>query len=379
MTKLLIVDDNEQNLYMLQVLLKGHGYEVVSAANGAEALEKARLDPPDMIISDILMPVMDGFTLCREWKKDEVLKAIPFIFHTATYTDAKDEEFALSLGAERFILKPMEAEVFVGTLRDIITEAEEGRLVAPREAIEEEPVYLKQYSERLVKKLEETVLELQEANRALERDITERKRVEEELRQSYVKVRRTLEGTVHALASTAEKRDPYTAGHQQRVTRLACAMAQEMGLPEEQIEGIRVAGTLHDIGKIYVPAEILNKPGRLTEMEMGLIKTHPQVGYDILKTIEFPWPVAQIVLQHHERIDGCGYPQRLSGEEILLEPRILAVADVVEAMSSHRPYRPAHGIDKALEEISQNRDVLYDPEVVDACLKLFAQKGFKFE
>jgi len=379
MTKLLIVDDNGQNLYMLQVLLKGHGYEVVSAANGAEALEKARLDPPDMIISDILMPVMDGFTLCREWKKDEVLKAIPFIFHTATYTDAKDEEFALSLGAERFILKPMEPEVFVGTLRDIITEAEEGRLVAPREAIEEEPVYLKQYSERLVKRLEQQVLELEEAKRVLEREITERKRVEEELRQSYEKLRRTLEGTVHALASTAEKRDPYTAGHQQRVTRLACAMAQEMGVPEEQIEGIRVAGTLHDIGKIYVPAEILNKPGRLTEMEMGLIKTHPQVGYDILKTIEFPWPVAQIVLQHHERMDGFGYPQRLSGEEILLEPRILAVADVVEAMSSHRPYRPAHGIDKALEEISQNRDVLYDPEVVDACLKLFTEKGFKFE
>ena len=379
MTKLLIVDDNGQNLYMLQVLLKGHGYEVVSAANGAEALEKARLDPPDMIISDILMPVMDGFTLCREWKKDEVLKAIPFIFHTATYTDAKDEEFALSLGAERFILKPMEPEVFVGTLRDIITEAEEGRLVAPREAIEEEPVYLKQYSERLVKRLEQQVLELEEAKRVLEREITERKRVEEELRQSYEKLRRTLEGTVHALASTAEKRDPYTAGHQQRVTRLACAMAQEMGLPEEQIEGIRVAGTLHDMGKIYVPAEILNKPGRLTEMEMGLIKTHPQVGYDILKTIEFPWPVAQIVLQHHERMDGFGYPQRLSGEEILLEPRILAVADVVEAMSSHRPYRPAHGIDKALEEISQNRDVLYDPEVVDACLKLFTEKGFKFE
>jgi PAS domain S-box-containing protein/putative nucleotidyltransferase with HDIG domain len=210
-------------------------------------------------------------------------------------------------------------------------------------------------------------------------DITERKRAEERLRRSFETLRKTLEGTVHALAATAERRDPYTAGHQQRVTHLACAIAKDIDLPEERTEGIRVSGVLHDIGKIYVPAEILNKPGRLTEIEMGLIKTHPQVGYDILKTIEFPWPVAQIVLQHHERIDGSGYPSGLSGEDILLEARILAVADVIEAMASHRPYRPALGIDKALEEISQNRGVLYDPEVVEVCLRLFTQKGFKFE
>lgn len=213
----------------------------------------------------------------------------------------------------------------------------------------------------------------------LEEVETERERAEEELQQGLEKVRRTLEGTVQALAATTERRDPYTAGHQQRVTRLACAIAQEMGLPEEEIEGIRVTGTLHDIGKISVPAEILNKPGRLTEMEMTLIKTHPQVGHEILKTVEFPWPVAQIVLQHHERMDGSEYPSGLSGEEILPEARILAVADVVEAMSSHRPYRPALGKDKALEEISRNRGVLYDSNVVDACLKVFTEKGFKFE
>ncbi|HID87618.1 MAG TPA: HD domain-containing protein [Anaerolineae bacterium] len=152
-----------------------------------------------------------------------------------------------------------------------------------------------------------------------------------------------------------------------------------MGLAKERIEGIRVAGGLHDIGKINVPAEILSKPGRISDIEFSLIKMHPKAGYDILKRMEFPWPVAQIVLQHHERMDGSGYPQGLVGADIILEARILAVADVVEAMSSHRPYRPAHGIGKALEEISQNRGILYDPEVADACLRLFTEKGFAFE
>jgi len=198
----------------------------------------------------------------------------------------------------------------------------------------------------------------------------ERRRVEEELKQSYEKLQRSLEGAIQAMASIVEARDPYTAGHQRRVTQLACAIAREMNLPEEQIEAIRVAGTIHDIGKIYVPAEILSKPGRLTENEFAIIKTHPQVGYEILKTIEFPWPIAQIVLQHHETMDGSGYPQGLSGEDILLEAGILRVADVVEAMSSHRPYRPAPGIDKALFEILQNKGCLYDSNVVDACLQI---------
>jgi HD-GYP domain-containing protein (c-di-GMP phosphodiesterase class II) len=188
-----------------------------------------------------------------------------------------------------------------------------------------------------------------------------------------------LEGTISTLVLTIEGRDPYTAGHQRRVTQLACAIANEMHLPQEQIEGLRMAGLTHDIGKINIPAEILSKPGQLTDLEFGLIRMHPQTGHDILKAIEFPWPVAQMVLQHHERMDGSGYPQRLSGEEILLEARILGVADVVEAMASHRPYRSARGIDQALEEISQNKGVLYDAEIVDACLKLFTEKDFRFE
>ncbi len=192
-------------------------------------------------------------------------------------------------------------------------------------------------------------------------------------------MRKALGGIIQTVALTVEMKDPYTAGHQRRVGNLARAMANEMGLPQEQIDGIRMSGLIHDLGKVGIPAEILSKPGRLSDFEWGIIKMHSQIGYDILKTVDFSWPVAQIVLQHHERMDGSGYPQGLSGEEIILEARILGVADVVEAMASFRPYRPARGIDEALEEISRNRGVLYDADMVNICLKLFAEKGFEFE
>lgn len=214
---------------------------------------------------------------------------------------------------------------------------------------------------------------------AFDRDMTERKRIEEELQQSLAKLQRAMEGTVQAMALMVEMRDPYTAGHQRRVSKLACAIARELGLAKEQIEGIRIAGLLHDIGKISVPAEILSKPGRISEGEFSIIKTHPQVGYEILKGIEFYWPISQIVLQHHERVNGSGYPAGLAGENILLEARILSVADVVEAMSSHRPYRPARGTEQALAEIIQNRRTLYDADLVDACLSVFTKKGFSLE
>jgi PAS domain S-box-containing protein/putative nucleotidyltransferase with HDIG domain len=209
-------------------------------------------------------------------------------------------------------------------------------------------------------------------------DISQRKRTEEELRQTSLRLQRAIEGAINAVALTTEIRDPYTAGHQHRVAKLACSIGRELGLSNEQIEGVRVAGTLHDIGKIYVPAEILSRPGRLRQNEINLVKDHAQVGYDLLSTIEFPWPVAQIVLQHHERMNGSGYPLGLSGDEILIEEKIMSVADVVEAMASYRPYRPALSIEEALLEISQQRGVLYSPEAVDACIKVFTQKGFKF-
>lgn len=209
-------------------------------------------------------------------------------------------------------------------------------------------------------------------------DITARKQAEESLENSLKKLRRTLDGTVKALATVVEMRDPYTAGHQMRVTQLAQAIAAKLGFTDEQMEGLTVMGFLHDIGKIAVPAEILVKPGELTDYEFNLIKNHPRVGYDILKEIEFPWPVAQAILQHHEKLDGSGYPLGLSGRDIILEARILAVADIVEAMASHRPYRAALGIDQALKEVHQGRGVSYDPQVVEVCLHLFTEAGFEF-
>lgn len=189
----------------------------------------------------------------------------------------------------------------------------------------------------------------------------------------------SLDNTVAAIASLVELRDPYTAGHQQRVSELACAIARDMGLDENRILGLHMAGVVHDIGKIHVPAEILTNPGKLTDAEFEIIKTHPRAGYEILKGIDFPWPVADIVLQHHERLDGSGYPQGLKGEEILLEARILCVADVVDAMSSHRPYRPGFGIFPALQEVSHNKGRLYDAAAVDACLRLFLEKDYSLD
>jgi putative nucleotidyltransferase with HDIG domain/PAS domain S-box-containing protein len=210
-------------------------------------------------------------------------------------------------------------------------------------------------------------------------DITLRKQAEEKLKLNIDKMQRIINAGIQALTTIVEKRDPYTAGHQFHVSKLAHSIAVEMGLPREQAEGIRVSGLVHDIGKIAVPIEILSKPGKISEHELNIIRTHPQVGYNILKEIEFPWPVAQIVLEHHERLDGSGYPQGLAGDSIMLEARIISVADVVEAMSSHRPYRPTLGIDKALEEISLNKGILYDPLVVDTCIKLFTKQGFTFD
>ena len=207
------------------------------------------------------------------------------------------------------------------------------------------------------------------------RDITGRKRAEEELQRSVDRLQRTLEQTVYALATAVEIRDLYTAGHQRRVAHLAYATASEMSLSHDQARGIYMAGLIHDVGKIQIPAEILSKPTRLTDAEWEMVKSHPQAGCDILQTIEFPWPVAQIVIQHHERIDGSGYPRGLTREHILLEARVLAVADVLEAMVSHRPYRPAHTLEEALHEIEANKGTLYEPDAVEACLLVVGQRG----
>jgi len=207
-------------------------------------------------------------------------------------------------------------------------------------------------------------------------DITERKQAQLQLQQSLQRLQKTIKEIIQAMAYIGEVRDPYTAGHQRRVAQLSFEIAKMMGLQDQEYEGLTMAAFVHDIGKILVPADILSKPGKLTKPEFDMLKDHTRIGYEILKTIEFPWPIAKIVLQHHERENGSGYPAGLTGDQIIIEAKILAVADVVEAMSSHRPYRPALGVDKALEEINQNRGTLYDTHVVDACVKLFTDKGF---
>jgi PAS domain S-box-containing protein len=743
MKKILIVDDNSANLYLLKSLLEGEGFDVIAAENGKVALDSAHTDPPDMIVSDILMPVVDGYTLCRHCKEDEQLRQIPFVFYTATYTEPKDEKFALSLGADRFVLKPQEPETLIRMLKAIWEERSAAKPVAPK-PLGEELEFFRQYNEVLFRKLEKKMLDLETANRKLKcleeqyrlsfenvtdiiwtidtdlnvrkispsvermlgyrpqdfigrsvsewvkiltpesmeraiaeislvlsgqtipisvyslvardgtvkhgeisgapilrngdivgmvsviRDITESKQAEEKIRQSEKKyhelfdflpipvyemdfeaniisanrsiyetfggseedlkkglnawqllspeeinksskniehllkgeqvwgteytlkrldgslfpgivfssviysndkpvglrgaivditqrkqqeeellrtnillnsivenipdmiflkdarelqfirfnragedllgqtrddllgkndydifpkeqanfftekdrevlsgkvvvdipqeliqtrkkgerilhtkkvpilnakgeseyllgisediterkqaeeallksteqLRRSLAGTVQAISLAVETRDPYTAGHQRRAADLARMIAMEMGFSADRIDFVRISTSIHDIGKISVPAEILSKPTKLKEIELGMIKIHPQAAYDILKDIDFPWPVAKVILQHHERMDGSGYPEGLKGGAILLEARIVSVADVVEAIASHRPYRAALGVEAALEEISKNRSILYDPVVVDACLKLFHEKGY---
>jgi HD-GYP domain-containing protein (c-di-GMP phosphodiesterase class II) len=213
----------------------------------------------------------------------------------------------------------------------------------------------------------------------LEQSESEHKQAEEELRYILDNLRKAFGTTIQIMVSAVEARDPSTAGHQHRSTDLARAIATEMGLPNEKINRIRMAGSIHDIGKLSIPAEILSKPTMLTELEVSLIKEHSRSGYEMLKDVETHWPLAQIVYQHHERMDGSGYPRNLKGGEILMEALIMAVADVVESMASHRPYRPTLGIDAALGEIEKNKGILYDHTVADACLRLFREKGYQLE
>lgn len=743
-TKVLIVDDNSANIDYLKTLFLGYGWDVISAANGQEALAQARLDPPDMVVSDILMPVMDGYTLCRHWKSDDRLKMIPFVFYTATYTEARDEALALRLGAERFLVKPLEPEILMNQLKEVLGQSSvAGTTAAP--SLGEDDEFFRRHEEILFEKLAKKMADLDLANQkrtaleenyrlifenmtdiifridadftisavspsvervlgygpqdfighpaadlekvlgpdsypraldeirsvfsgetiattiyrlmakdgsivvgevsgapmrregvivgmiAVARDVTKRQQAEEDLRESEKKyhglfdflpipvyemdfeanitaanramyeafggapadlekgfqawqllspegvvrsranIQRLVKGesvggteyllrrmdgstfpaivfsrvvssfgrptgllgaivditerqkaeedlrrmnafldsivenipnmifikdakelrfvrynragedllgysredllgkndydffpreqadffaakdrevlrgrelveipeeplqtrargerilhtkkvpilsadgeaafllgiseditdrkaverellrtvgslkkavatTIQVMVSAVEARDPYTAGHQIRSADLACAIAAEMGLPRDTIEGIRLAASIHDIGKMSIPAEILSKPTRLTAIEFSLIKEHAKRGYEILKTVESSWPLAEIAYQHHERIDGSGYPRNLKGDEILIEARILGVADVIESMASHRPYRPALGIQAALDEIAKNKGILYDPGVVEACLRLFKEKGYQ--
>jgi len=232
------------------------------------------------------------------------------------------------------------------------------------------------------KKKEQFIEELQEMHEKttdLEKVKIRYNQLERELQQSDEKLQKFIKGIAYIIAEIVEIRDPYLRGHHQRVSRLATAIAQEMKLPQDKIEGVKIASLVHDVGKVNLPTEIVSKPSKLVEVEFNLLKHHPRTGYEILKKVDFPWPIAEIVFQHQEKIDGSGYPRGLRGAEILIEAKILGVANVVEAMSSYKAYRPALSIDESLAEISKYENILFDTEVVNTCLKLFKEKGFKFE
>jgi putative two-component system response regulator len=346
----LVVDDSMLNRVVLAEYLTEADYLFEAAENGEQALELLRRRPFDAVLLDLNMPGIDGFEVLARMKSDSSLRHIPVIVISGN--DSMDTVVqCIEMGAADYLPKPFNPVL----LRARINASFAAKRLHDQEEIRRG--------------------EIEHSNRNLESRVQEQVHL---LRESFAKMRKTLEGIVHALSSAVELRDPYTAGHQQRVTSLSCAIGLEIGLTEDQVAGLRVAGLLHDIGKICIPAEILVKPGRISEIEFSLIKTHAQFGYDILHPIEFPWPIAQIVVQHHENMDGSGYPSGCVGNDILIEARILKVADSVEAMATNRPYRAALGIDAALAEISKNSGSKYDPVPVDVCKGLFEKKGFRF-
>ncbi|NPU84150.1 MAG: response regulator [Syntrophaceae bacterium] len=334
---IMVVDDDPITLDLLADLLSVEGFRVRPFNSGEAALESLASQKPMLILLDINMPAPDGFEVCRRLKENGNTRDIPVIFVSGV-PDHREKMKGFSLGAVDFISKPFQHDELLARVR--------------------------------------THIELVRLRGGLETQVALRT---EELLRSYKQVQNLLSKTVEAIAAVVEAKDPYTAGHQQRVAELARSIAVEMGLAAEQIDGLGMASLVHDIGKISIPSEILSMPRKLTPIEFVLIKNHVQAGYDILKGIEFPWPIAKIILEHHERMDGSGYPVGLTGESLLLESRILAVADVVEAMASHRPYRPAFGISIVLEELAKGRGTLFDPVAVDSCLRLFNEKEYRIQ
>jgi len=486
MPRILVVDDDAPSRMLLAGIFEARGYHVAQAADGHAALESARAEPPDLIISDVFMPGMDGFLLCQAWMGDERLREVPFLFYTAVYTSETDREFALSLGAAAYLVKPHTPDQLVAAVQAQL--GEDARRVPAQPPLDE--ATFRSGRERIVgRKLETKIFQVEELSRAYESiqqdyrllftanpqpmwiydldslcfldvneaavahygyaraewlamritdirpseevsrlleniqsrrahpfsrneiwthikkdgtriqveiaahsmqfrgrnarvvtalDVTRRLAAERRELAQLHRIEEAMQGTVTAMTRVVELRDPYTAGHERRVAALSVAIADEFGFDAERREGMMLGASVHDIGKIAIPADMLSKPGKLTDIEYEYIKSHATAGYELLKDIVFPWPLAEMTYQHHERMDGSGYPRGLQGDEILLEARILAVADTVEAMASHRPYRPAHEIATALAEIERHAGTRYDPDVASACLRLFREKGYQF-
>ena len=349
MARILVVDDEKSIRFTLGEFLRQAGYQVDTAEDVAAAQTILGGGGVDIVVSDIVMPRLTGVELLHFIRTTAPRIQVILMTGEPSVDTASQ---AVRDGACEYLYKPITKD----TLLQAVARAAR------------------------IKALDDERERLQAANREYQRGLESlvgQRTVE--LKDANTRLQRTLEGTIHAAARIVESRDPYTAGHQQRVAQLAQAIARDLRLPEDQTRGVYLAGLIHDVGKIGIPAEMLSKPGTLTEIEIHFIRTHSEIGYGILKAIAFPWPIADTARQHHERLDGSGYPAGLKGEEIILEARILAVADVVEAMSSHRPYRPAMGIEKAVMEIRRGRGTIYDPEVGASCISLFEERGFAFD
>jgi putative two-component system response regulator len=362
--KVLIVDDEEGIRITACRHLEKEGFRVFTAENGVLALELFSRERPDVVVADLRLPELDGAGILFAVKKISPLTPVIII---SGFAEKEDLMRLFRLGVSDYIEKPIKELAVLG--ESIRINLEKSREIAQGQIDQKR---LEEDVDKRTFELRQRLSDIEVLNEALRRGLAERER----LIREQQKMR---DGVINSIVTIGEKRDPYTAGHQQRVAHLATALAGELGIAPDQIEGIRIAGLLHDIGKISIPAEILNRPGPLKESEMNLIKDHPTDGYNILKGINFPWPVAEIVYQHHERIDGSGYPRGLRLNEILIEARILALADVVEAIASRRPYRESLGTDKALEEISKATGIHYDADIANACIGLFKEKGFTLE
>jgi putative two-component system response regulator len=341
--RILYIDDEHLVRESLAKYLVRAGYEVIQAETGERGIEIFQHQRPDAVLVDLRMPGMGGLEVLEKVTTASSETPVVLISGAGMLQDAIE---ALRLGAWDFITKP---------IQDLALLNHTLKKVCERASLIRENREYREYLEEEVKR--RTV----------------------GLRESVESLERMTEGTIDAFGRMAELRDPYTAGHQKRVSKLAYRMARILGVGEEECKGIRVAGVLHDIGKIHIPSELLNKPGGLTDLEMNLVKTHPHGGYEVLKTIAYPWPVAEVVLQHHEHFNGTGYPQGLDSKSTRLGAKIIHVADTVEAMSSHRPYRPALGMEAAVDEIKTNRGLLYCPECVDACLEALGEEDFEFD
>jgi putative two-component system response regulator len=369
--KVLIIDDESIVRKNFAAFLEDHNYEALESENGKEGLEMFRQENPDIVLCDLKMPVLDGLDFIRELTKESPETPIIMISGTGDIDDVIE---AIRLGAWDYITKPI---YDMGVLEHALNKAiERANLLRENRQYRE---HLESEVKKRTQKILERTQELQQANERLNKEIMERKTIETMLKNSLTSLEKTIEGSINTISSIIEMRDPYTGGHQRHVADLCRAIAMEMGFSSNPVQGIYYASLIHDIGKLAVPLEVLVKPGPISKIEMMLIKVHPQAGWEMLRKIEFPWPIAQIALQHHERMDGSGYPSGLTGDQILDESKIVAVADVVESMTFHRPYREALGIEMALQEIINNKGILYHADSVDACVKLFRENNFKFE